>query len=449
MAETGRIRVLADRAQLAKPMAPALALTTSASLSMRPLLAYGVLGLPLAFAALPIYVHVPRLYSDGLGVPLATVGVTLLAVRILDALSDPLLGWASDRLASRRLLILLSLPLLLVGMYGLLAPPSGAGATWMAAMVFVVTLAFSAATINYGAWGAEIGTTPDERTRVVASREGFALLGVVLAAALPGMLAADESAGLAALAIVFVPIALVAAAITLLFAPPGRPRRVLRTAVLPTLVAALAHRPFVLLLAVFAVNGIAAAIPASTVLFFVADVIGASRWSGVFLALYFLAGAASLPLWVRVARRTGKLRAWLASMVLAVVTFVWAWTLGPGDHFAFAAICVFSGMALGADLAIPPAMLADLLARDTHPSEARAGAWFGWWNFVTKANLALAAGLALPLLGVLGYASGARDPGALAALSAVYALVPVGLKLGAASLLWMLRHRLDFEGAMT
>ncbi|HRQ48185.1 MAG TPA: MFS transporter, partial [Rhodocyclaceae bacterium] len=204
-----------------------------------------------------------------------------------------------------------------------------------------------------------------------------------------------------------------------------------------------------LLLAVFAANGIAAAIPATTVLFFVADVIGAAQLSGLFLVLYFIAGAASLPLWVRIARRTGKLRAWLASMGLAVVTFVWAWTLGPGDHLAFAAICVFSGMALGADLAIPPAMLADMLARDTHPSEARAGAWFGWWNFVTKANLALAAGLALPLLGALGYASGVRDPGALAALSAVYALVPVGLKLGAASLLWVLRHDLDFEGAMT
>ncbi|HRP76137.1 MAG TPA: MFS transporter [Rhodocyclaceae bacterium] len=424
-------------------------ITTTNVLSARPVLAYGALGLPLAFAALPIYVHVPRLYSDGLGVPLATVGVTLLAVRILDAFSDPLLGWASDRVASRRLLILLSLPFLVMGMYGLLAPPAGVGATWMGAMVFIVTLAFSAATINYGAWGAEIGATPDERTRIVASREAFALVGVVLAAALPGVLADDQSTGLAALAIAFVPIVLVAAAITLLFAPSGPPRRVCRAAVMPALLAALAHRPFVLLLAVFAANGIAAAIPATTVLFFVADVIGAAQLSGLFLVLYFIAGAASLPLWVRIARRTGKLRAWLASMGLAVVTFVWAWTLGPGDHLAFAAICVFSGMALGADLAIPPAMLADMLARDTHPSEARAGAWFGWWNFVTKANLALAAGLALPLLGALGYASGVRDPGALAALSAVYALVPVGLKLGAASLLWVLRHDLDFEGAMT
>ncbi len=445
MAEAGRLQSLEDRAKLPGRMVPVPALATSASLSIRPLLAYGVLGLPLAFAALPIYVHVPRLYSDGLGVPLATVGFTLLAVRILDALSDPLLGWASDRLASRRLLILLSLPLLVMGMYGLLAPPSGAGATWMAAMVFIVTLAFSAATINYGAWGAEIGTTPDERTRIVASREGFALFGVVLAAVLPGMLAVDERDGLAALAIVFVPVVLVASVITLRFAPPGRPRRVFRAAILPALAAALAHRPFALLLAVFAVNGIAAAVPASTVLFFVADVIDAARWSGVFLALYFLAGAVSLPVWVRIARRTGKLRAWLASMVLAVVTFVWAWTLGSGDQLAFAAICVLSGMALGADLALPPAMLGDLLARDTHPSEARAGAWFGWWNFVTKANLALAAGLALPLLGVFGYASGARDPDALAALSAVYALVPVGLKLGAAALLWGLRERLDFE----
>ena len=79
----------------------------------------------------------------------------------------------------------------------------------------------------------------------------------------------------------------------------------------------------------------------------------------------------------------------------------------------------------------------DLTGRAQPPLQA--GACFGWWNFVTKANLALAAGLALPLLALLGYAPGAREPAAVTALAAVYGFVPVVLKLGAIVLLWRWR----------
>ena len=71
------------------------------------------------------------------------------------------------------------------------------------------------------------------------------------------------------------------------------------------------------------------------------------------------------------------------------------------------------------------------------------GAAFGWWNFVTKANLALAAGLALPLLAVFGYSPGSREADAVAALATVYALVPLALKLAAMALLWVWRRRLE------
>ena len=154
--------------------------------------------------------------------------------------------------------------------------------------------------------------------------------------------------------------------------------------------------------------------------------------AGPFLAIYFLAGAVSLPFWVGAARRGGKARAWLGGMLAAVLAFVCAFLLGPGDALAFGAICVLSGLALGADLALPPALLADVIHE--RAEEARAGAYFGLWNFATKLNLALAAGLALPLLAWLGYQPGAAPT--VAPLYYVYCLVPCALKLAAAALLW-------------
>ena len=458
------------------------------------LVAYGALGLPLAFAALPIYVHVPRLYAEGVGLSLALVGAVLLAARIVDAVTDPLIGWANDRLPRRRLWVALALPALALGMLGLLIPPEGAGALWLFALLVGVSLAYSVATIAYNAWGAEVADTPDARTRFVASREAFALVGVVLAAALPGVLAAGagEAAGLARLAWVFLPLLVGFGLWTLLRAPVPSPRPGRAAPVWRGLIAVLRAPAFARLLAVFAANGIAAAIPSATVLFFVADVLQAEALAGGFLALYFVAAAASLPLWVRVSRRVGKLRAWLAGMVLAVAVFAWAGLLGSGDVFAYALICVLSGVALGADLSLPPSLLADLIARshgraalpvvapvgtgaegegagaacgaeeegkdgrgaahatcgvqgqaDTRCESLPAGACFGWWNFVTKANLALAAGLALPLLALLGYAPGARDAAAVSALAGVYGFAPLALKLGAIVLLWRWRHAIE------
>jgi Na+/melibiose symporter-like transporter len=164
---------------------------------------------------------------------------------------------------------------------------------------------------------------------------------------------------------------------------------------------------------------------------------------GLYLASYFLAAAASLPLWLRGVARWGQARSWGLGMVLAVAAFAWAAVLGAGDQIGFVAVCLASGAALGADLAIPGAMLAGVIQRAGLHARAE-GSFFGWWNAANKLNLALAAGLALPLLQLLGYTPGARDAQALNALTLSYCLLPCLLKLAAAALLY--RHWIRPQG---
>ncbi len=193
------------------------------ALPRRQLLAYGALGLPLAMAALPVYVHVPRLYAESAGMSLSLLGSLLLAARLLDAGIDPLLGGWSDRTASRQRLIVLALPCLALGMLALLHPPAVAAPLWLLASMLCTYFGFSLASVAYQAWGAELGRDSGERTRLTASREGFGLLGVVLAAALPGLLSQDLAQGLSGLARIFVPSALAPGARwTLLGAPASR-----------------------------------------------------------------------------------------------------------------------------------------------------------------------------------------------------------------------------------
>jgi GPH family glycoside/pentoside/hexuronide:cation symporter len=409
------------------------------------LLSYGLFGFPLALVALPIYVYVPQFYAQRYGLSLALIGGVLLLARILDAFIDPAIGqWIDQRRNGTgfRHFVALSLPLLISGFVALLHPPGMASAqpiawlpyTWLMGSLVVVYLGFSLATIAYQSWGAALTQERSQRSRLSAIREACGLAGVIIAAALPGI------ASIGWLSAVFI-VTLLAAAYVLLNHSP-RPlaaapdiSRMTRIARISELFAPFRNRRFRWLFSVFTVNGIAAAIPATLFMFFANDRLGLPHYAGLFLVLYFIAGAVAMPLWVAAARRHGERRAWLISMALAIATFVWAYTLTSGAATAYAVICILSGFALGADLALPPALLAAVIGHAGDIGK-REGAYFGIWNWATKINLALAAGISLPLLQVLGYQNGSIDAHGQHALALGYALLPCALKSFAALLLW-------------
>jgi Na+/melibiose symporter-like transporter len=393
-------------------------------------LAYGALGLPLAFVALPLYVVLPNHYASEFGIPLATLGALLLGARLLDAFADPWIGRLADRWFAHSALRVLGVAMvaavvLALGFRGLFFPAvQGMSAllVWCALLLAATYLSYSVLSVLHQSWGARLGGDEAQRARIVSWREGLALLGVLVAAVLPALAGLSVVTGVFAVAL--------ALAVALLTRAP-RPRQQLQAA---AAVRPLATPAFRRLLAIYLVNGVASAVPATLVLFFIRDRLQAQQWEPLFLASYFAAGALSMPLWLRLVARWGLARSWLAGMALAIVTFAWAGALGAGDVVAYTAVCIASGAALGADLTLPGALLAGVIQRAGHGGRLE-GAYFGWWNFATKLNLALAAGLSLPLLGAFGYAPGSRGAGALQALGLAYCALPCLLKLAAAALL--------------
>jgi Na+/melibiose symporter-like transporter len=395
------------------------------------LLAYGGLGLPLAFAALPLYVHLAPFYSGVIS--LSVLGAILLALRFLDAVIDPLIGALFDRFPHPRTLVALSLPVLGLGWIGVFTLPASLPVVpWLIGMLTLTTVGYSLATVVHTSWGARLSNVPHERTRLFAAREGFGLLGVVLAAALPTVLAPTLAEGLARMGWIFSGLLLAFAALTLIATPPMQ--RSARSPGLRHMLRPLANPAFARFVPGYLLNGVAAALPATLVIFFIDDVLQLASHSGLFLVIYFLSGALGLPLWVRLAKRIGTLDAWLLSMGLSIAAFSGAFWLGAGDLVGYALVCAASGLALGADLALPPALVADMIDADAHPQP---GAYYGLMSFFAKLTLALAAGLALPLLDLWGYAPGG---GQLFALSATYALLPIVMKLGALAWFWRARQ---------
>ncbi len=408
-------------------------------------LRYGLLGLPLAFVALPMYLVLPNHYAREFGMPLATLGWILLLARLLDAFIDPFLGRLSDRLFARSAKAVLAAGgcaavVLAAGFALLFFPPAAVRLQpsyliiWVSAMLLLTYAAFSLLTIAHQSWGAMLGGDEAKRSRIVAWREGLGLIGVILASILP------VAGGLiASVAVFFIAICIGWWAWTQSQQPPKRPSSPHQPA--PTsqsrIFQPFKQAAFRRLLTVFVLNGIASAVPATLVLFFIQDRLQAPKdTEALFLGSYFICAALAVPLWLRVIQRLGLARTWLLGMALSIAVFGWATQLGAGQTTAFLLICALSGVALSADLTIPSALLAGVIA-DAGDRGSREGAYFGWWNFATKLNLALAAGLALPLLGLFGYSPGARDAAALGALTFAYCLLPCGLKLCAGALLYL------------
>lgn len=405
---------------------------SDAALTRLELARYGLLGLPLAFVALPLYVLLPNHYARAFGMPLAALGAVLLVTRLFDALTDPWIGRWIDHLQERSSAAVLRVAgigalLLALGFAALFVPPVRAQAAllaWAAAALVVTSLGYSMASVAHQAWGARLGGNEVQRSRITGMREALALVGVLVAAAAPTLVGLP---GMAVLLCVLLVIAWLALANSRIPLAGRRPQGRSRSTLLP-----LRNPAFRRLLAVFVVNGIASAVPATLVLFFVQDRLQApSTLQPAFLGAYFLCAALSVPAWLALVRRAGLARSWLAGMALAITAFVSAFTLRAGDHAAFFAICAASGVAVGADLALPSALLAGVIGAAGHAGRHE-GAYFGWWNLAAKFSLALAAGLSLPALQWAGYAPGRQDEQALAALSLAYCLLPCALKLAAA-----------------
>lgn len=409
-------------------------MTTAAAIASAPRFwGYSLYGGLLAMAGLPIYIHAPFFYVEEYAVSLAALGTVLFVLRGLDFVQDPALGWLAARLGAWRgqatALAVIALAGAMVMLFAV--DPMFWPLAWFAIAITVLFTAYSFLTICFYATGAARGATLGQggHVRLAAWRESGALVGVCLAAAAPVALEAAMPAPFTGFALGFVVVALVAAWAMRTEWPRFRPDlSVVGPSFREVLVDPTARR----LLTIALVNATPVAITSTLFLFYAESVLRTDGAEGPLLILLFLAAAVSAPVWAQVAKRFGAKTALLGGMALAMASFAFVLTLGPGDLVAFAVICILSGFGMGADLTLLPAIFSRRMA-ELSPEAAQG---FGLWAFVTKATLALAALIVFPTLDMAGFEQGTDNADtALTALVLLYAALPTVLKACAFALL--------------
>lgn len=391
----------------------------------------GVFAAFLASAGLPLYIHLPQ-FAAGAGISLSTLGLILIGIRIMDVAQDPVLGRLAQRFDRHRAALAgVSVAALAAGFLWLFTIQPGV--LGMTAALVVLFTAYSAATILFYARGVTLAGR-DGQMRLAGWREAGALAGVILAASLPTVLSheGNPQTGYAVFGIVLAGLALVVW-ITTRKLWHGTASDTVPKLPLGSLIRSGAGGLLVLAF----VNALPVALTSTLFLFFVEDKLRLGPMAGAFLILFFAAAGLAAPVWSRAAQKLGPRPVLLGAMLLAIASFVGAALLPAGAQLGFGAICLASGVALGADMVILPALFAGHLARAQTPPAAA----FGLWSFMAKLALAIAAAIALPLLDVAGYTPGGPNPEtALSALTFAYAVLPCILKLLAIALLARLPH---------
>jgi len=403
---------------------------------------YAFPAMALAVIGIPVYVYLPKFYSDTMGISISAVGILLMVVRIFDALTDPVIGYASDRISTRfgrrRPFIALGAVGLSISILFLFIPPVSSGTNltlYFGFWLFVLFLFWTLVTIPYESLGPEMTTHYHERTTLFGLRDGFLIGGTLLAASFPVLIdqalellnqPSSENLRFSIMAYVYAPMILLSSFICIWKVKelPASPN-VRKNAFFQGLLDVIKNRPFVILITAYTISAFGSNLPATLILYYVEYVLQADHAEG-FLLIYFITGIIFLPFWVGISKKIGKKNAWIISMIINTGAFTGVYFLGPGDVELYGILVFVSGIGFGAGLALPSSIQADVIDYDELMSgERREGRYIGLWSISKKMAAAFGIGIGLLLLGSTGYQPNVeQDIKTVDMLRVLYALVP-------------------------
>jgi GPH family glycoside/pentoside/hexuronide:cation symporter len=391
----------------------------------------------MAMASTPVSLFLPAFYTQDLKLGMAAVGGILMLSRFWDVITDPLIGYLSDRtktsIGRRKPWIIASVPLVMISIYHLFFPPEDVDQLFLLVWIMVLWFGWTLFNIPYFAWGAELSTDYQERTRVTGWRTVAGLLGTLLAIGIPaasqllfgwGGRSGEIMFIIGTITLVLMPLLVFPA---LAYVPEKSDFVPAQMNIWAGLKIMWGNRPFRRLLFAFVLSGLAIALSAPLFVLFINHVVVDPTAAPKVVLGYYIGSLVGIPVWVWLAAKTDKHVTWLCSITLMGLMFPQFLWLGEGDVFLAAFFLFVIGIGGGNLAVVPTSMKADVIDLDSIESgEDRAGLFFAAWSTSTKVVGALGVGISLPVLAYMGFdPTIVNPPDTLFALQAWFSLVPV------------------------
>ena len=399
---------------------------------------------------IPMAIWLSRFYTGDMGLSLSAVANVLLFARLFDVVTDPIMGYVSDRTNSRwgrrRPWMVCALPFMMLGIYRVFLPPDGAGVWYLFSWMMVLWIGWTMLLIPYYAWAAELSEDYHERTRITGWRAVMGSIGGIAAQVIPFVALVGFGFGGTANVMTMLGIALmvivpVCIGLTVWRVPEKPAPQTRRVPVVAGLRAMWGNRPFRLLVLGFVLSSIAMSVVMPLYIFYVEFIVQESPAKVPYLVIISsTAGFLGIPFWVWLSRHIDKHRSWMAGMLtLASFSLVYLF-LGPGDFWLMLPFIFVMGWATGAFQALPNSMKADVIDLDTSVTgENRAALFFSAWSLVMKLASSVGGWLALQSLAWFGFdaSNGAQNTEqALFGLRLTIGVLPASLFVLAVIVVW-------------
>jgi Na+/melibiose symporter-like transporter len=394
--------------------------------------------MPVGALVTTLGVYLTNYYAAHVGIPLAIVGLSFMAVRLLDIISDPIFGIAMDHTRTRfgkfRPWLAASAPVLIVASVAIYFPPAGVGALYLIGWLIVLYAGYSMLTLSQAGWGAALVAEYHQRSRVYGWIQAVAVVGalgvLVVPLAVPALWHGVPFKGVPLMGCFVLVAIAVGAVITVSLAPePASAARGERFGLMDYL--PLLRRPEMLRLMcadLFCTLG--PAITAPLYLFFFQQARGYTpAQTTVLLFIYVSAGLIGPAVWSRVARRFGKHQTIRISSVCYVIAQSTLLAL-PKAHLLEMSFAMFSvGFVASSFAFLVRAMIADVSDEVRLESgKDRTAMLYAMVTSTNKIGATLSVGVAyliLPLFGFVAKEGAVNTPSAIWGLEACYLAPPV------------------------
>jgi glycoside/pentoside/hexuronide:cation symporter, GPH family len=393
------------------------------TLSLKTKLGFGVcdLGGNLFFTMMGFYLLNFMTDVTKLGAGLA--GIAMMIGKICDAITDPTVGFLSDRTKSRwgrrRPWMFWGAIFLIITMTIQYTNPRIASQTglfiWMAVCYCLLTTAYTMVNIPYGSLTPELTSNFDERTTLNAFRMSFAVVGTFVGAlaVMPVVNSfATPNAGWTGVGAIMGAVMLVTAMITVLTVK--EPKRAAQEAsaqqgIFKTYAAAMRNKPFVMVFTSYALHICGTVVVQAALIYYFKYIYGGAANLQIALALLLIPVLPSIWIWTALSKRIGKRWSWNLGMALVVVAviaiFLFARQAGPTFFYI---VMAFAGLGLSTNYVMPFAVIPDTVELDyAEHGVRREGAFYGVFNFMNKVGVAFANLIGGLVLSGFGYVANA------------------------------------------
>ena len=388
---------------------------------------YSLPSIPLAAAQIAVYIAVPAIYSKIAAVGIGITGLVIMISRVIDMITDPILGTFLDRMVEKigwKFWLLIGFPLISIGIFILFNPLDGLEIISLLLGVIFVTLGWTFFSIPW--WGIGIAisnSNSNDRFKVVSFRELLTIPGVIL-----GLFLIHFSNISGEIFLI----------ISILFLSPLFIKKI----PIPNISNVKETSYFLNIKNLFKNNsnfkylclsyffiGLSNGVTSILFILFVEFIIGGSPQN--FLSIYFISAFMGLPFVYMLASKYNKKRIWTSFIILACICFLPVVFLSNNSTTLFMVICIISGFCLSADLIIPSSIQADIIYKEQQQNKnVLVGKIYSVWSFIQKLSLALSAGVCLPLLGYFGFNPSEVNT-QLLPLSFAYGIIPIILRIPA------------------